>query len=178
MPPSAQIVLFALEFTFVNSTLEELFWRVFLYRELGAVLHETTDVDLESDINTKTSLTFCGFTVARPDPRLEKARILVSCYYASYHFVVMVCFVPWYLAFLGAVALTILGRFFVFCRETESLGLLSGIGFHAGADAAVGHRRAAAGRAARPAARAAAHAAARSRRERPALHQAGGGEGE
>jgi membrane protease YdiL (CAAX protease family) len=33
-------VLFALEFTFINSLLEELFWRVFLYREIGNLFKE------------------------------------------------------------------------------------------------------------------------------------------
>ena len=32
-----EVVAFALEFTFINSLLEELFWRIFLYRELGAI---------------------------------------------------------------------------------------------------------------------------------------------
>ena len=151
----------ALEFTFVNSLLEELFWRVYLYRELGGVPDpkpDPGDPDGEPGSSEQTGLSDgsllggagrlssgcssgkllsdaeMGFLVGGTHPRptslgggaslcglppAETPKVLISAYYASYHFVVMVCFVPWYLAIFGFGALVVLGRILVFCREQE-----------------------------------------------------------
>ena len=129
----------ALEFTFVNSGLEELFWRVFLYRELGGIrgvgspLSAAPD-QAEGDLTGQALIgdqggsapTYGGGARSGDEeagvksvggegrtgaeryadqlgggqplcglPPIETPKILVSAYYASYHFVVMICFVPW-----------------------------------------------------------------------------------
>jgi len=177
------VVLAALEFTFGNSLLEELFWRVYLYRELGGGGHGSPhglplgdDPDGEGPCNLEAQ-PFAnagrgggggsggGSGGGGPRGKLgdgtnlldavaggegggdgracfgllsasEAPKVAISAYYASYHFVVMVCFVPWYLALPGFLGLVVLGRLFVWCRESERLGLLTGYGVHAGLDGA------------------------------------------
>lgn len=222
---SAWMVIFlAVEFTFGNSLLEEFFWRVFLYRELGnggndgggggamparlprhydALLEDaeagrasrdgsagrpnregsagrtsregskepsceridaynsftnfltprTADEDgvgsdtdsppispMEANISPLAvnkgalgggSQLCCGLLPAEETPKL-----LISCYYASYHVVVLLCFVEWYLVFPCFFCLVALGRILVFCRECEKFGILTGWGLHAGLDGA------------------------------------------
>lgn len=136
----AEIVLLALDFTFVNSLLEELFWRVFLYRELGPTFRKDgcnvpKQNDLEMDAaeaEAEPVVTCLGVGVSAG----EAGRLLVSTYYAGYHVVVMLFFVQWYLAFCGLVGLIVLGRIFVYCREDERFGLLTSYGIHAGVDGA------------------------------------------
>lgn len=135
-PHPILVVLFALEFTFVNSTLEELFWRVFLYRELGSSLVSGGLQAPDGEVEQKP-MVICGQTIPRPDPRSEKCKILLAFYYAAYHFVVVILYMPWYIAVAAVIGLTVAGRFLMLCRETEKFGLLTGIGCHAGADAAV-----------------------------------------
>lgn len=148
------IVLAALEFTFVNSFLEEFFWRVFLYRELAGYTEEdltftvkhtnsgrTSSYDGLIDEETglqenKDSITIdlnqqnhedYEFSSSRFGqgvslfglPINETPKILMSCYYASYHVVILLCFVQWWLAIVGFVGLVFIGRCFVYCRENE-----------------------------------------------------------
>ena len=186
--------LFALEFTFVNSLLEELFWRIYLHRELGghtgvtatdpsrystasslfplfgagtrtavdsplqhaevsessllknAELHNSVaPTTFVSDDDNSGSMRGADSSDEGGDnsipssmalPASETPKLLLSAYYASYHVVVMVFFVQWWLAFLGFLGLVVLGRIFVFCRESEHLGVVTAWGIHAGADAA------------------------------------------
>ena len=149
------VVGLALEFTFCNSLLEELFWRVFLYRELGGVAgvahgaaggaplsaqggvraHTYGGDDCEAALSEGmfpgggasadkiggggSELSSSGGKALGCLPAAETPKVLISCYYASYHFVVMLCFVPWYLAIAGFLGLVVLGRILVFCREDE-----------------------------------------------------------
>lgn len=168
LPQPWMAVALAVEFTFVNSGLEELFWRVYLYRELGGAhaLHGSADLstllpaaapantygadavkgaagdrghggssDLESGLLAPQSGRARGGAWSLLGAA-EAPKVLVSCYYASYHFVVMLCFVPWYLAVGGFGGLVVLGRVLVFCRESDRLGLVTGWGVHAGLDGA------------------------------------------
>lgn len=139
---SLEVVLFALDFTFINSLLEELFWRVFLYRELGMQgARAREDCSLESleeqspELLVVTSRHSSSNRCEIVSP-VESSKILVSAYYASYHVVVVLVFVPWYLAIAAGIGLVVLGRIFVFCRDSEVFGLVTGYGLHAGADAA------------------------------------------
>jgi membrane protease YdiL (CAAX protease family) len=167
-------VAFALEFTFVNSGLEELFWRVYLYRELGGskslngtisngdlstLLHNapsnntyggdsiktasgdrsdlgSNNSDLESGLLSSGKSSSTRTCEWPPIPAAELPKVLNSCYYASYHVVVMLCFVPWYLAMAGFCGLVVLGRILVHCRDSAEFGLIAGWGIHAGLDGA------------------------------------------
>mmetsp|Transcript_75370 Transcript_75370/g.151547 ORF Transcript_75370/g.151547 Transcript_75370/m.151547 type:complete len:344 (+) Transcript_75370:71-1102(+) len=191
-PMDWMVVGIALEFTLVNSLLEEVFWRVYLYRELGGVrgfggtgdsaddllssagssdggVSESTG--LNSGINkymdctslldngssnssasslengfggakggpgglNGTASVMCGGGSLCGLPHQETPKVLINCYYASYHVVVMLCFVPWFLAAGGFGGLVVLGRLLLFCRERDSLGFLTAWGIHAGLDGA------------------------------------------
>lgn len=159
------IVAAALEFTFVNSFLEEFFWRVYLYRELTGYNHSSSSNPLQNDdIDEETGLKEYGsysrsqtngshdsdritidlniqnnenddlrmdngyFTSERFGgngisifglPFYETPKIFMSCYYASYHVIILLCFVQWWLAIAGFFGLVFLGRIFVYCRENE-----------------------------------------------------------
>jgi hypothetical protein len=164
LPQPWMAVAFAVEFTFVNSGLEELFWRVYLYRELGgaSALNGGSNTDL-ANLLPSSANTYGADTAKVPAgergsgdlesgllgsgrssgvralaglPSSEAPKMVVSCYYASYHLVVMVCFVPWYLAVGGFGGLVLLGRVLVYCRESERVGVVTGWGLHAGLDGA------------------------------------------
>mmetsp|Transcript_16783 Transcript_16783/g.22543 ORF Transcript_16783/g.22543 Transcript_16783/m.22543 type:complete len:144 (-) Transcript_16783:129-560(-) len=128
-----------MDFTFINSLLEELFWRVFLYRELGMQgarpRQDCSAETLEANPELLVTSTRHGDQCCEVVTPVESSKLLVSAYYASYHVVVVLVFVPWYLAIAAGIGLTVLGRIFVYCRDSEMFGLLTAYGLHAGADA-------------------------------------------
>ena len=64
----------------------------------------------------------------------EIAKIVVSCYFASYHVVVVSRFLPWWWALLAFVGLAVVGRGLVWLVEDSRFGLLTAIGAHVGLD--------------------------------------------
>jgi hypothetical protein len=160
------VIAAALEFTFVNSFLEEFFWRIYLYRELAGKTEEdcsdsillaktrsydgmdeetglkventrnprggnnngrggnteriTIDLNQRDDDDDDSDFTRFGAGISLFGlPVSETPKILMSAYYASYHVVILLCFVQWWLALIGFLGLVFLGRIFVYCRENE-----------------------------------------------------------
>ena len=137
-------VALCLYFTFVNSALEELFWRVYLHRELARAPPPCAGA-ARADAEPPAPAAWFGAgagaaaggagLLAELLSARERPKLIVSCYYASYHFVVVLFFVPWYLAVPAAGGLVVLGRAMVFLRDSERFGLVTAWGFHAGLDA-------------------------------------------
>uniref|UniRef100_A0A0G4I8C7 Uncharacterized protein n=1 Tax=Chromera velia CCMP2878 TaxID=1169474 RepID=A0A0G4I8C7_9ALVE len=106
----------------------------------------------EADLEAGGAVVFLG-TVQRPggaeeeeeDPELSVASslephsLLVSCLYGLYHVVVVYCLLRGNatIALLAFVGLVAVGRFWIFCRGTVSLGLTTAIIMHGGVDVCV-----------------------------------------
>mmetsp|Transcript_1190 Transcript_1190/g.2020 ORF Transcript_1190/g.2020 Transcript_1190/m.2020 type:complete len:370 (+) Transcript_1190:70-1179(+) len=133
-------------FTFWNPLIEELFWRVFLHREVGLELQVTSVTPplpdgvpwrhLWKDIIALIPV----WPPATSDASSAKLRWGVSCMYASYHtWPMKVLFLSnqaWWLHILGGfVFLVFLGRFFLVLRENSQFGLASAYAVHAWVDA-------------------------------------------
>ena len=58
----------------------------------------------------------------------------MSAYYALYHVVVVLYFLPEWYAAVAFLFLMGVGRFFQWCRETPRLGIVTSLGGHAGLD--------------------------------------------
>jgi len=124
-------------FSLINPTFEELFWRVFLHREIGKVvcpanLPDLKDLDSEEEPQPHQLCNECG-------------RWLVSVLYASYH-VVPVRFLvatsrAWWIGVLFGVGtvlcMSVLGRILVWARESPSLGIIGAWAIHVWVDIAV-----------------------------------------
>ena len=127
----------------MNSALEELFWRVYLHRELARAPPPCAAARADAEPPAPAAWFGAGAGAAAGGAGLlaellsarERPKLIVSCYYASYHFVVVLFFVPWYLAVPAAGGLVVLGRAMVFLRDSERFGLVTAWGFHAGLDA-------------------------------------------
>ena len=146
-------IVLGVYFTIVNAGLEELFWRVFLHRELadlscGAVccaaprapttwVNEDTSTLAERPAHTNLDSEDTSTLDERRQKMLngEHPKMLVSTYYALYHVVIFLFFVPWYLAIFATGSLVIFGRLMVYVRENDRFGLVTAFGFHAGLDA-------------------------------------------
>lgn len=125
-------------FCLVNPTFEELFWRVFLHREMGKDLFPYPDAKLPDSGDAEQE---------PPAAQLcsETGRWMVSFFYAAYH-VVPVRFLvaasrAWWvgvLFVLGTLAvMSVLGRALVWARESPSLGVLGAWAIHVMVDVAV-----------------------------------------
>ena len=130
-----KMIAVALYFSTVNPFVEELFWRVFLHKQ----------VEIDPDTTGGDSVDRERKVLDHPQvPTVSEAwRWLISAMYASYHYMVV-----WTLLFnvggvplwpmLGFLGLTFLGRFYVWLREQpDSWGLWSVIVSHALLDAGV-----------------------------------------
>ena len=126
------MIFLALWFSFVNPVLEEFFWRVFLRWELrdpccgvDVAGGESRPMDLEGNVDDQLD-----------DQPPEICKILVSCYFASYHVVVVLFFLQWYWAVLAGVGLAVTGRLLVWVQEDKRYGLMTSLGAHVGLDVA------------------------------------------
>lgn len=118
-------------FSLINPTFEELFWRVFLHREMGKTLFPDT-LDTEEE---PPAAQLCN----------ETGRWVVSLFYASYHCVVVRFLVansrPWWVGLIFVVGtlgtMSVLGRILVWARESPSLGIMGAWSMHVLVDIAV-----------------------------------------
>lgn len=132
-------IVAALYFTFWNPIVEELFWRVFLHRELGLALGagQETKPTLSAEDGPWAQLVHGVFDALPKKPAL--LRWGVSCLYASYHtWPIKVVFgrVWLYYVPIGFCGLVCLGRFFLCLRENTNFGLPAAYALHAWIDAA------------------------------------------
>jgi len=150
-----KLLIIGLYFACVNPIFEELFWRVFLHREL-ALQELGADLDHRND---EASALLADHSVGerheekeevspfaelcRPRVHLtfysEVCRWLVCALYASYHiWPISIIFgaLWWLYAVGGFCGLTILGRGFLLLRETPQFGLPATLVAHALVDAA------------------------------------------
>uniref|UniRef100_A0A7S2ISH8 Uncharacterized protein n=1 Tax=Zooxanthella nutricula TaxID=1333877 RepID=A0A7S2ISH8_9DINO len=129
-------------FTFWNPVIEELFWRVFLHRELGDALgideKEEAALISRDDATAPWRSLLRGALGALPG-RGVPLRWGVSALYASYHvwpITIVFVRVTWMYAVGGFLFLMTLGRFFVLLREHRSFGLMAAYVLHVWVDAA------------------------------------------
>eukprot|EP00918_Siedleckia_nematoides_P066061 GHVU01143690.1.p1 GENE.GHVU01143690.1~~GHVU01143690.1.p1 ORF type:complete len:302 (+),score=28.46 GHVU01143690.1:62-907(+) len=122
---AAALLGLAAWFSFVNPFLEEVFWRVYLRCELQDPFCSAVRPQVVSS----------EVGAAGPEPT-ETAKWMASCYFASYHVVVVTLFLPWGLALLAGVGLALVGRGLVWVQENERFGLLTSFGVHIGLDVA------------------------------------------
>lgn len=125
-------------FSFINPMFEELFWRVFLHREMGKHLFLNKDANLPDSKDPDEE----------PPPSKmcnETGRWVVSFCYAAYH-VVPVRFLvagsrAWWVGVIFVLGtlfcMCLLGRVFVWARESPSMGILGAWATHVWVDVAV-----------------------------------------
>lgn len=158
--PLGELIFFGIYFCIINPPVEEFFWRIFLYRELGGLLFvnqavstiECPDVEL-GQLNcmhnhAQTAVQTTGpstlFLYVPKEGELKPAVMdvkvnelglwLLSMFYASYHFVVVYHLVGLLPAALSFTGLTVLGRTWMFCRNYQKLGTTTAILSHVGVD--------------------------------------------
>mmetsp|Transcript_70553 Transcript_70553/g.132001 ORF Transcript_70553/g.132001 Transcript_70553/m.132001 type:complete len:371 (+) Transcript_70553:118-1230(+) len=149
-------VMGALYFTFWNPFVEELFWRVFLYRELGLSLGgcfpgQIADAAVDQDLPVNpwwqlwedllglAKLPMNSIVQLQRDCTASLPRTLVCALYASYHmWPISVLFgsLWWIYGMGGFVFLACLGRFFLLLRESPGFGIAAAYSVHLWVDAA------------------------------------------
>jgi len=161
--PTVVLVLLGTYFCLVNPILEESFWRVFLYRELGTVLFLANGDFAHGEQRSiwdyiggccppeerrRPIFFFHRYSSSREDSppsivdttdvRLtEIGYLTLSLLYASYHFVVVFHLMGLVWAILGVSFLALLGRLWIFARNDERFGILTAIASHMGVDVGV-----------------------------------------
>mmetsp|Transcript_14366 Transcript_14366/g.21696 ORF Transcript_14366/g.21696 Transcript_14366/m.21696 type:complete len:427 (+) Transcript_14366:55-1335(+) len=123
------LIFLAVWFCTVNPFLEEMFWRGYLYNELGRQLSCPHIFLEERSIAPRALL--------RADQQTIFSRWLLSFYFASFHGVVVWIFVNIYIAIVTIAFLALVSRLWIFLAERPPFGFPFIVAFHAGADLAV-----------------------------------------
>eukprot|EP01066_Platyproteum_vivax_P016671 Platyproteum_vivax@DN7195_c0_g1_i1.p1 len=141
-----------LYFVFVNPVVEEWFWRIFLYRDVIARLFAASsqpsfdhppaaDIPLgppDEEAPVQQLMDGSPPVVDFVDVQVTELGLWVlSALYASYHIIVVWVFASRFNAAGAFMALTVFGRWLIYCRNNPKLGMLSALLAHTGVDFAV-----------------------------------------
>ena len=136
-------------FCTVNPVLEELFWRGYCYAEVGRTLNgrppdaHGADLSLNSDpsdddeLKPRSRESRTRRALLNGHEQTAASRWLTSCYFGSFHGVVVRCFVGWELSLFVFAALATASRVWIWLGERAPFGFPFVVAFHAGADVAV-----------------------------------------
>jgi len=155
------LVFLGVWFCTVNPVLEELFWRGYLYSELGRILNgsssrggssegggssssdapprgetrTTTEVVVEASASSSSSSSSTRFSaVLQCAEQTELSRWLTSVYFGSFHGVVVFVFVDYVAAALVWLFLAACSRCWIWLAERPAFGFPFIVAFHAGPD--------------------------------------------
>ncbi|KAJ8606099.1 hypothetical protein CTAYLR_010560 [Chrysophaeum taylorii] len=125
------LVLLGVWFCTVNPVLEELFWRGYVYAELGRMFKPRAEPFSEEKRDYGSS------ALLPTTDQSMLSRWLTSAYFASFHAVVVAVFVNWIAAAVTFAFLAITSRIWIWLAERPPFGFPFVVAFHAGADVAV-----------------------------------------